>query len=119
MKSSFLGKHILVITSHPDDESFLCAGTIYKNFEAGGKTYLACATLGENGMLHLRRPIAKKVLKSSRKKELQLAAKFLHISKLYSFNFPDGGLRKKEKEYYDECLNSKANKSGNNIGFWP
>ena len=32
MKKNFLGKKFFVITSHPDDESFLCGGTIYGNY---------------------------------------------------------------------------------------
>ena len=120
MPENFLGKTILVITAHPDDESFLCGGTIYGNFQAGGKTFLVCATLGEKGSLHLRRPITKKSLKQRRKSELLLAAKFLHISKLYSFNFPDGGLLKKEKEYYDKCLKIAARiKPESVLGFGP
>ena len=104
MSQNILGRRIFVITSHPDDESFLCAGVIHRNFLAGGETYLACATLGEKGNSHLNRPTSKKALKERRKKELFSAGKFLHISKIYCLGFPDGGLRGVRKEYYKKCL---------------
>jgi len=54
----FLGSKILVFTAHPDDESYLAAGTIYENTRRGGKTFLVCATGGELGSAHLKKPIS-------------------------------------------------------------
>ncbi|OGE80932.1 MAG: hypothetical protein A2826_00195 [Candidatus Doudnabacteria bacterium RIFCSPHIGHO2_01_FULL_43_23] len=120
MSNNFLGKKILIVTSHPDDESFLCAGTIYKNFFAGGQTYLVCATLGEKGDSHLNRPATKKALKERRKKELLSAGRFLRISKIYTLNLPDGGLKGKFKIYYKKCLNiAKQIKPDVIFGFGP
>lgn len=42
-------KRILVVTSHPDDESFLPGGTIAKYAAEGVEIHLLCATKGESG----------------------------------------------------------------------
>ena len=70
LKANFLGKKILVITAHPDDESFFAAGTIYKNQRLGGKTFLICGTAGEKGSGHLKKKLTEKQLAAMRKKEL-------------------------------------------------
>ena len=55
---NFLGKRILVLTAHPDDEGYAMAGSIYKNYALGGSVFLLCATYGEKGMSHLKRPVS-------------------------------------------------------------
>ncbi len=96
----FLGKKILVITAHPDDESYCAAGTIYKNYEAGGKTFLVCATLGEKGTSHLKKPLPERKVKNLRKIELTRAARFLHISKTFLLDLPDGKVLQKRRKMY-------------------
>ncbi len=46
---TFLGKKIFMITAHPEDESYVAAGTLHKNIEAGGGNALVCATPGPSG----------------------------------------------------------------------
>jgi len=43
----FLGKTLLFVVAHPDDESFTSAGTMWQNRLAGGKNYIICATYGK------------------------------------------------------------------------
>ncbi|MFZ5816240.1 MAG: PIG-L deacetylase family protein, partial [Bacillota bacterium] len=40
---------LLAVTAHPDDESFLLAGTCARYAESGVRVVLVCATLGEVG----------------------------------------------------------------------
>jgi N-acetylglucosamine malate deacetylase 2 len=42
-------RSLLVLTAHPDDESFFAAGTIAKVVEEGGRVEIVCATRGERG----------------------------------------------------------------------
>jgi len=99
-----LGKNILVIVAHPDDESFLVSGTAYKNYLVGGKTFLICATLGEKGASHLEKSLASAKIKFLRKKELEKASRCLKISKLFLLNLPDGSLKKYEKVLMNKCF---------------
>ncbi len=91
---SFLGKKLLFAVAHPDDESFLAAGTIYKNRQAGGKNYIVCATFGEKGKSHMKKPATKRELKQIRKRELTAVAKFLKTDGLFGLGFPDTQVNK-------------------------
>jgi LmbE family N-acetylglucosaminyl deacetylase len=93
-----LGKSILFVTAHPDDESYLAAGTMLKNHDAGGKSYVACATFGEKGKSHLKKTLTSRQLKMQRKKELLAASKFLKVSKLLMPGLPDAGLGMKSNQ---------------------
>ena len=95
---SILGKRILVVTAHPDDESYTAAGTILKNHAAGGTTYVACATFGEKGKSHVQRKVTAAELKRIRKKELLAVSKFLKISKLLMPGLPDAELGQKSHQ---------------------
>lgn len=91
--SEIIGKKILVLTAHPDDESFLAGGTIYANNHAGGQTFLICATLGEKGASHLKNPLSETELQKVRHKELKITCGFLKISRVFELDFPDGGVK--------------------------
>lgn len=101
---SFLGKKLLVVTAHPDDESYAAAGTIYRNNKEGGKTVLICATLGEKGTSHLKRRLSMNQLKNMRKKELLGAAKFLGISRVHLIGLPDGKVNHYSLPLYKKIL---------------
>jgi len=101
---NFLGKKILFFTAHPDDESYLAAGTIYKNYKIGGENILLCSSLGEKGKTHLVKSMSEKSLKVLRKKELLDAAKVLKISKVYFLHFPDGGIKKYKRQLFNKAL---------------
>ena len=85
----FLGKKLLFVVAHPDDESFTSAGTIYLNHKQGGKNYIFCATLGEQGKSHLKKPVSVSGLKKIRRREIEKAAKFLKIDGLFFDRLPD------------------------------
>lgn len=87
-----LGRRLLIITAHPDDEAFLCAGTAWQNHRAGGQTALVCATLGEKGSSFLKHPITEAKLKTIRHQELQAGADAAHIKPVTLLHLPDGQL---------------------------
>lgn len=90
MKEEILGKKILIITAHPDDESYLAGGTIYENYLAGGNNILICATFGEKGTAHLPHKISEEDLAKMRARELNQVCEFLQIQKFLPLGFPDG-----------------------------
>lgn len=92
MFEEMLGKKILVVTAHPDDESALAGGTIWKLSLAGGEIHLLCATKGEKGTSHIGRPCEPDELKNIRAEELENARICTGISHLRIYDFPDGQL---------------------------
>jgi N-acetylglucosamine malate deacetylase 2 len=101
-----LGKSILFVTAHPDDESYTVAGTILRNHEAEGESYIACATFGERGKSHLKRKVTSRQLKILRKKELLAASKYLKVSGLLMPGLPDSELGRKSNQdtFYQKLL---------------
>ncbi len=101
---AFLGKTLLVFTAHPDDETFGMGGTIYKNQQKGGRTFVVSATLGEKGSSHLAKPVGEETLKAIRKKEILAAGRFLKVSRVHLLNLPDGKLHTMVPRMYREGL---------------
>lgn len=103
MKQTFLGKKVLVLTAHPDDEQ-IAAGTMYANYKAGGRTILVCATLGEKGKSHLTKPVTDAALKKIRKSELMEAAGILKINEVKFLGLPDARLKENKKAVFEKML---------------
>ncbi len=101
MKStkSFLPCKLLIIIAHPDDEGYLFSGTTWMNHQAGGTSTIVCATLGEKGSSHLKKPMSPVKLKALRKKELLTATKFAKVNTLHILKLPDGGVLPKWKMF--------------------
>jgi len=104
MDNSFLGKRLLIITAHPDDECFTAAGTIHKNHHRGGTSTLVSATSGENGKSHMKKQVSTATMKEIRENELLKLARFLHIDPVYLLGLPDGKLNDYEDEFYYMAL---------------
>ncbi len=103
MTHPLLGKHLFVIVAHPDDEGYLVSGTSYLNHRAGGRTTIICATLGEKGSSHLAEPVSPAKLKAIRKQELLAATKHARVTKLHILGFPDGGVRRHQRQFRATC----------------
>jgi len=98
----FLGKRILFVTAHPDDESYALAGTILRNQQKAGQSFIICATYGEQGKTHFKTAVSRAFVKRTRKLELEKACKLLKVSKTFALNLPDTQL--------DACRVSLKNK---------
>lgn len=83
-------QRLLVVLAHPDDESFLCGGTIAKMSERGVQITLLCATKGEMGR-RMGNPIVttREALPELRVEELKRACEELGISDLRFLNVRD------------------------------
>lgn len=93
MPHPLLGKSILLITAHPDDEAFLAGGLAYVNTRRGGTTSLICATHGEQGTSHLNRPVTPTQLKTIRRRELINCCHLKGIWNILLLHYPDGRLK--------------------------
>jgi len=84
--------YALVITAHPDDESFVFAGTTLK-FEEEGKTVaMICATRGEKGADRLNRKLDFGQMAKIRTRELLEACNILRCDCKKIMNHHDGEL---------------------------
>lgn len=84
--------HVLTIIAHPDDESFLFAGTAMKFLAEGKSVGVICATHGEKGADRLNRKLTEKEMGEIRSQELLKACDILHCDCQKLFDYPDGGL---------------------------
>ncbi|MDZ4243494.1 MAG: PIG-L family deacetylase, partial [Candidatus Doudnabacteria bacterium] len=82
--------HLLIIVAHPDDESFLFAGTSLKFRKAGKNVAVICATRGEKGNSKLGKPATEKQLAKIRERELHKACKILGIKSMEFLGYKDG-----------------------------
>jgi bacillithiol biosynthesis deacetylase BshB2 len=74
---------ILAVFAHPDDETFICGGTLAKYAYDGHRVVLVCATKGEMGRRMGVPPIAtRESIPKLREQELINACKALHIEDL-------------------------------------
>ena len=103
IQKNILGKKILFVIAHPDDESFLAAGIMDANYETGGENFVLCVTLGEQGHSYLEKEMTNDNLKIIRRQELLDASAHLHAKNVYILNFPDTKVRE-HKELLEEQL---------------
>lgn len=92
-----IGKRLLVITAHPDDESYCAAGTLFFHAHAGAEIFLICLTKGEKGTAHVQHKPTGNALKQRRSRELRAAARVLGIRRLVILDAGDGSVRKRQR----------------------
>jgi LmbE family N-acetylglucosaminyl deacetylase len=85
-------KRMILVFSHPDDESFFCGLTAAKYAKAGWDIHLVVLTNGEKGQSGQFDLPQGKGLGVVRKTELEQAAKILGITTISAFDYPDGKL---------------------------
>lgn len=93
-----MGKRILLLLAHPDDETFGPAGTIAKYADEGADVHLATATRGEAGMLGDPPVTDRSHLGEVRASELSAAAEILGIRTVSFLGFLDGHLADTPRE---------------------
>jgi LmbE family N-acetylglucosaminyl deacetylase len=83
---------LLAVFAHPDDESYLCGGTLAHYAAAGLRVSLVCATLGEAGDIADPALAARETLPAVRDGELRAAARLLGLSDVQLLGYEDGTL---------------------------
>lgn len=92
------GRKILLVLAHPDDETFICGGTLAKYAHEGAEITLVSATRGEMGRRMGNPPyLNRETIAAAREQELKDACDCLGISRL---QFLD--IRDKTVEFIDE-----------------
>ena len=112
-----MNKKLLVVTAHPDDESFGPGGTIAKYAKQGVAVHVVCATRGEMGddaVFKSETRISKletqkRELHSVREQELLNASKILGVSQVDFLDFIDGTLNNAQYHAVGEKLINKIN----------
>jgi len=90
-------KRLLAVFAHPDDESFICGGTLAKYASMGVEITLVSATKGEMGRRMGNPPyVNRETMPDIREKELRNACEALGIQNLIFFD-----IRDKMVEFYD------------------
>ena len=83
---------LLAVFAHPDDESYLCGGTLAHYAAAGLRVSLVCATLGEAGDIADPAIAARETLPTVREGELRAAAELLGLADVQLLGYQDGTL---------------------------
>jgi LmbE family N-acetylglucosaminyl deacetylase len=83
---------LLAVFAHPDDESYLCGGTLARYAAAGGRVVLLCATRGEAGESAAPALAAPDALPAVRETELRAAATLLGVAEVHLLDYRDGAL---------------------------
>jgi N-acetylglucosamine malate deacetylase 2 len=83
-------RKLLAVFAHPDDESFICGGTLAKYASSGVEITLVSATRGEMGRRMGNPPyVNRETMPAIREKELQQACKELGIHRLIFLDIRD------------------------------
>lgn len=90
-------RKLLAVFAHPDDESFICGGTLAKYAAMGVEITLVSATRGEMGRRMGNPPyVNRETMPAIREQELNKACEALGIERLIFFD-----IRDKMVEFYD------------------
>lgn len=81
---------LMAVFAHPDDETFICGGSLAKYAAQGHRVVLVCATKGEMGRRMGVPPIAtRETIAKLREDELSRACRELHVAQLEWLNLRD------------------------------
>lgn len=94
---------VVAVFAHPDDETFICGGTLAKFAEGGQRVVLVCATKGEMGRRLGVPPTAnRETLADLREAELRAACGALGIAELRLLGLRDKTLEIQPREELSE-----------------
>ena len=83
---------LLTVFAHPDDESFICGGTIAEYASQGVRVVSVCATRGEVGITSDPALATRDTLGRVREQELQEASRVLGVAELHLLGYRDSGM---------------------------
>ena len=84
------GPKILAVFAHPDDETFICGGTLAKYAKLGADITLVSATRGEMGRRVGNPPfVTRESMPRTRERELHEACRILGVNRLEFFDILD------------------------------
>jgi N-acetyl-1-D-myo-inositol-2-amino-2-deoxy-alpha-D-glucopyranoside deacetylase len=83
---------LLIVTAHPDDETFGSGGALARYASAGVKVYCACATRGEVGTFEPEHMKGHATVGDMRWAEFECAARVLGLAGVFHLGFRDSGM---------------------------
>jgi N-acetyl-1-D-myo-inositol-2-amino-2-deoxy-alpha-D-glucopyranoside deacetylase len=83
---------LLIVTAHPDDETFGSGGALAKYASDGVKVYCACATRGEVGTFEAEHMKGHATVGDMRWAEFECAARVLGLAGVIHLGFRDSGM---------------------------
>lgn len=96
---------LLAVFAHPDDETFMCGGTLAKVALQGHRVAVVCATKGEMGRRMGNPPVAtRESLALLREQEMQRACAALSVAQLSWLGFRDKTLEMEPQNYLLEAV---------------
>ncbi|MBN1121375.1 MAG: PIG-L family deacetylase [Anaerolineae bacterium] len=101
-------KRMLIVTAHPDDESFAMAGSIARYVNEGVSVYLICATNGDVGEVAPVFMEGFDTVAELRLAELSCAAETLGLSGLTLLGYRDSGMAGTEDNRHPDSLCSAS-----------
>lgn len=103
-KKSYVGKKMLVVVAHPDDETFGMGGTLALYSHLGVEIHLVCATRGEVGEVDAEKLVGFSSIGELREHELRCAADILKIRKVYFLDYRDSGMPGSEENKHPDAF---------------
>ncbi len=85
-------KTLLIVTAHPDDETFGCGGVLAKYASAGVKVYCACSTRGEAGTYEPENMKGHATVGDMRWSEMECAARTTGMAGIQHLGYRDSGM---------------------------
>ncbi|NLG98008.1 MAG: GlcNAc-PI de-N-acetylase [Chloroflexi bacterium] len=87
-----MGKTLLAVLAHPDDETFGMGGTLALYAQKGVEVHLVCATRGEAGEMDPEYMNGFKSIAERRESELRCAAQHLGLKGVHFLGYRDSGM---------------------------
>ncbi|MDP2728127.1 MAG: PIG-L deacetylase family protein [Dehalococcoidia bacterium] len=99
-----MGRSLLAVFAHPDDESYGPGGTFAKYTAQGVAVHLLCATRGEEGTLGNPPICTREELGRVREEELRCACQALSIKEVRFMGYWDGTLDREDPSQVEEKI---------------
>lgn len=113
---SYEGKKMLVVVSHPDDETFGMGGTLALYANLGVEIHLICTTRGEVGEVDSKILDEFSSIGELREHELRCAADVLKLRKVHFLGYRDSGMPgSEENEHPDAFINAPVDEVARKI----
>ena len=102
-----MGRTLLAVLAHPDDESFGMGGTLALYAHRGVDVFLVCATRGEAGEVDPKYLIGFTSIAERRESELRSASEHLGLKGVYFLNYRDSGMAGSPNNQHPQALISQ------------
>jgi len=112
-------KRILVVTAHPDDETFGMGGTIAKYIAEGNQVTVICATKGEVGEADAELLAQYPSMAALREAEMDCAMQVLGVTDVHFLGYRDSGMPgSKDNKHVQAFIQAPLEKTGEEVAYF-